>query len=76
MTQNSPIYFEIFLENIDYTHPSETPETKPAQKRAGSTMHPSKTPDLAKNYTLSVNMAKESLVTLHQMHRIKNMTNF
>ena len=59
MTQNSPIYFEIFLEKLDYIHPFETPETKPAQKRAGSTMHPSKTPDLAKNYTLSVNMAKE-----------------
>lgn len=33
-------------------------------------MRPSKTPDLAKNYTLSVNMAKESLVMLHQTHQI------
>ena len=40
LTQNSQIYFEIFLENIDYTHPSENRTVDDAQKRASITMHP------------------------------------
>ena len=40
LTQNSPIYFEIFLENIDYIPISETPVVDAAQKRASITMRP------------------------------------
>lgn len=55
---------------------SETRMVTDGQKRPSSTTHPTQNLKTAKNYLLSLNTAKESLVMLHQMHRIKNMTNF
>lgn len=49
LTQNSPIYFEIFLENIDYIHPSENRTVDDAQKRASITMHPAENLKNAEN---------------------------
>lgn len=58
MTQSNRVYFEIFLENIDYAHLSETPVVDDAQKRASITMRPSENMKLAKNYIVSLILAK------------------
>lgn len=49
LTQSNRVYFEIFLENIDYAHLSETPVVDDAQKRASITMHPTENLKNAEN---------------------------
>lgn len=48
-----------FVEKLDYTQASETPVVDDAQKRASITMHPTENLKIAKNYIVSLNMAKE-----------------
>lgn len=48
-----------FVENVDYIEVSQTLDTIVSQNCEGSTTPPDKTANLAKNYLLSVSMAKE-----------------
>lgn len=49
LTQNSQVYFDGFLENIDYMHPLETRTVDDGQKRPCTTMHPAENLKNAEN---------------------------
>lgn len=58
MTQSSRVYFEIFLEKLDYMLISETRMVDDAQKRASTTTHPVENLKTTTNYFLSLILAK------------------